>query len=407
MTRGVRWLVLVVALTALALVGEGAPVAGAAPAPSRADTEGGADWAQVSSGYYHTCGVRTTGRLYCWGQGTRGQLGTGGTGNTSVPTEVSGAATNWKSVSAGSAWTCAIRTNGTLWCFGRDDFGQLGNGPGGGDVLTPVQVGTATDWKSVSAGLGETTCGRRANKRVYCWGRDNNGQVGNGPAGSSNVERPTVVGTNADWTMVSTGGYHTCGRRSNGRVYCWGDDQDGAVGDGGGAPGTDRSSPTQVAGAHADWTSVTSGITHSCGRRSSGRLYCWGSDIRQGLGNGGGSTASKFAPGEVRGGARDWKSVAAGSYFTCATKVSGRLYCFGDDFYGQVGTGVADQTDNPTPTQVAGGATNWKAATMGNGHTCALRTDGRLFCWGYGFFGQRGDGVSGNNNAQPTPVEVS
>lgn len=409
--------VLGVLVAVVALLGEGASIAGATPrkvpAASTAESttestaESTADWAQLSSGYYHTCGVRSTGRLYCWGQGNRGQLGTGGNGNTAVPTEVSGAATDWRSVSAGSAWTCAIKTNGTLWCWGRDDYGQLGNGPGSADVLVPAQVGSATDWKSVSAGLGETTCGRRANKRIYCWGRDNNGQVGNGPGGFANVETPAAVGANADWSAVSTGGYHVCGRRSNGRVYCWGDDLDGTVGDGGTAPGVDRSVPTQVAGAHADWTSVSAGLTHTCGRRASGRLYCWGSDINGGLGNGGGTNTSQYAPVEVRGGATDWRSVFAGGYVSCATKVNGRLYCWGYDAYGQVGTGVADALDNSAPTLVAGAATDWKTATIGNLHVCARKLTSRIFCWGYGFFGQRGDGVSGNNNAQPTPTEVS
>jgi alpha-tubulin suppressor-like RCC1 family protein len=363
-------------------------------------------WAQVSTGYYHTCAIKLSGQLWCWGQDSRGQLGNGGANtNSALPVQV-GADTNWKQVSAGSASTCATKTTGTLWCWGRDDFGQLGNGAGTtGDQSVPIQVGTAVDWKVISVGLGETACGLRANKRIYCWGRDNNGQVGNGPGGFADVLSPVqVAGNHADWTTVSTGGYHVCGRRTNRRLYCWGDDLDGAVGDGG--AGVDRSSPVLVAGGFTNWTSVASGITHACGRRANGRLYCWGSDINGGLGNGGANT-SRRAPVQVAGAATNWKVVGAGSYLTCATKTNGRLYCWGFDAYGGVGTGVADGIDNRSPAQVAGGATTWKTAVMGNHHTCALRTDSRLFCWGYGFFGQRGDGVSGNNNNQPTPVEVT
>ncbi len=380
------------------------PGATAAPAPATPPAAEGGGWSQVSAGYYHTCGIKLGGHLFCWGQDSRGQLGNGGANtNAAVPVEVSGGAT-WKSVSAGSASTCAIRLTGHLFCWGRDDFGQAGNGPGlTGDQTTPVQVGSASDWKSVSDGLGETVCGRRANKRIYCWGRDNNGQVGNGGATFTDVTAPQAVGTNADWASVSTGGYHTCGRRTNGRVYCWGDDGEGAVGDG--TPGVDRSVPTQVAGAHADWKSVAAGITHSCGIRASGRLYCWGSDINGNLGNGGANTPA-FSPKQVNGNATNWKAVNAGSYITCATKTTGRLFCFGFDFYGQVGTGVGDQVDNPVPVEVAGNATNWKYATMGNYHTCAFNVDGRVYCWGYGFFGQRGDGQLNSNAPQPTPAEV-
>lgn len=398
--------VVIVLLGLVALLAEGSAVAGAAP--RRGAPEGTTDWVQISSGFYHTCGVRNTGRLYCWGEGNRGPLGNGGTGNASVPTEVAGGATDWKSVSAGSKWTCAIKTNGTLWCWGRDDFGQLGNGPGGGDVLTPTQVGTATDWKSVSAGLGETTCGRRATKRIYCWGRDNNGQVGNGPGSSTNVESPTAVGTNADWTSVSTGGYHVCGRRSNGRIYCWGDDLDGAVGDGG--TGIDRPSPTQIAGGFADWTAVSAGLTHTCARRGNGRLYCFGSDINGGIGDGGATNTNRYAPVEVKGNRTDWAAVFAGGYATCARRNSGQLFCWGYDFYGQNGTGAtpANPFQHAAPVQVAGAATDWKTATIGNLHVCARKATSRIYCWGYGFFGQRGDGQSGPGaNVQPTPTEVS
>lgn len=395
------------ALVGLALLMGVPSGAGAAPAPAPAEV---GSWLQVSAGYYHTCAIRVDHHLFCWGQDNRSQLGNGGANaDSAVPVEVSGGAT-WKSVSAGSASTCAIRLTGHLFCWGRDDFGQAGNGPGTtGDQATPVQVGSASDWKSVSDGLGETVCGRRANKRIYCWGRDNNGQVGNGPGGFGDVLAPTAVGTNADWTSVSTGGYHTCGRRSNGRVYCWGDDLDGAVGDGGSLPGADRSVPTQVAGNHADWTSVVSGITHSCGRRASGRLYCWGSDIDGGLGNGGGGNTSKSSPGQVSGGATNWKAVFAGSYVTCATKTTGQLFCWGADDDGQNGAGTtAVSGQRSVPSLVTGGFTDWNAATIGNLHVCARRAASRVYCWGDGFFGQRGDGLSGQpgNAPQPTPVEV-
>jgi alpha-tubulin suppressor-like RCC1 family protein len=395
-------MVMAVLVATLAVVAEAPGSLGASTSPRAEST---ADWAQVSSGYYHTCAVKVTGQLWCWGQNTRGQLGTGGTSPSAIPVQV-GAATDWRSVSAGSAWTCATKVNGTLWCWGRDDYGQLGNGPGTtGDQPSPLQVGAATDWTAVSAGLGDTTCGRRATKRIYCWGRDNNGQVGNGPPFTDVTSPVQVAGNHADWTAVSAGGYHVCGRRSNARLYCWGDDLDGAVGDGG--TGVDRASPVLVAGGFVNWSSVSAGLTHTCARRANGRLYCFGSDINGGLGNGPGSSTSKYAPVEVQGHTTDWRAVFAGGYTTCARKATGRLYCFGHDAYGQAGTGVNDAIDNPAPTLVVGGATDWSTATIGNLHVCGRRANNRLYCWGYGFFGQRGDGQSGSNAGQPTPTEIS
>lgn len=407
MTRAARWMRVLggTLLVLVALVGEGG-LAGAAPA--QAPTESTSDWVQISSGFYHTCGIRNTGRLYCWGQDNRSQLGNGGANtNVATPVEVSGGATDWKSVSAGGDHTCAIKTNGTLWCFGGDDAGQLGNGATTADQSVPVQVGAATDWKSVSAGLAFTTCGRRANKRIYCWGRDGDGQVGNGSP-NSNVNVPTeVAGNHADWTMVSTGGDHACGLRQ-GKVYCWGNDLDGQVGDGGGPGNPDRSSPVLIAGGFRDWTSVSAGLTHTCARRATGRIYCFGSDIKGGIGDGGATNVNRYAPVEVKGHRTDWAAVFAGGYVSCARRNSGQLFCWGDDFYGQNGTGsVAGAFQRAAPAQVAGAAIDWRTATIGNLHVCARKSTSRIFCWGYGYFGQRGDGVSGNNNPQPNPTEVA
>jgi alpha-tubulin suppressor-like RCC1 family protein len=400
--RQVRWLAGMALMASLSGILASPSAGGQAPAPTPEST---ADWKQVSAGFSSTCAVKTNGHLYCWGQDNRNQLGNGGAAtNSAVPVEVSGAAADWTFVSAGGNHACAIKTNRTLWCWGGDDNGQQGNGAVSGDQPVPVQVGTATDWASVSAGLGYTTCGRRTTGRVYCWGRDHNGQVGNGPPYVDQQSPVQVRGNVTTWTSVSTGTYHACGRRSNGRVYCWGDDLDGAVGDGAG--GVDRPAPVLVAGNHTNWTTVSSGATHACGRRA-GRLYCWGSDLNSALGNGPASSASRYAPVAVSSAATDWQTVIGGDHMNCGRRTTGRLFCWGHDAYGQIGTGVSDGIDNHVPTQVTGGATDWKAVTSGYLHTCALKTNGRLYCWGYGFFGQRGDGVSGTNANVPTPVEVA
>lgn len=407
MTRVATWVRVLggTLLVVAALVGDGG-LAGAQDAP--AAPESSADWVQVASGYYTTCGIRTTGRMYCWGLDNRSQLGNGGANtNTSTPSEVAGGATDWKSVSVGGNSGCAIKTNGTLWCWGGDDAGQIGNGPITGDQPVPVQVGTDNDWKSVSAGLGFTTCGRRANKRIYCWGRDADGGVGNG-APNANVDVPTqVAGNHADWTMVSTGGDHACGLRQ-GKVYCWGNDLDGQVGDGGAPGGPDRYAPVLIAGGFRDWTSVAAGLTHTCARRATGRIYCFGSDIHGGIGDGGASNVNRYAPVEVKGHRTDWAAVFTGGYVSCARRNSGQLFCWGDDAYGQGGAGsIAAAFQRAAPSQVVGGATDWKTATIGNLHVCARRSTNRIFCWGYGFWGQRGDGHSGNPPEQPTPTEVA
>lgn len=167
------------------------PATATATAQSAAPEVGTADWRTVSVGGYHSCGIRLTGRLYCWGSDSKGQLGNGGA-NTDQPTpvQVAGGATNWTQVTAGDNHTCARRATGRLYCWGADGGGQLGDGGANLGQPTPTEVaGSLTDWTHVEAG-GIHTCARRATKRLYCWGFDGNGRLGDGGA---NTSQPTPV----------------------------------------------------------------------------------------------------------------------------------------------------------------------------------------------------------------------
>src|SRR5262245_44966447 len=199
----------------------------AVPASSAADPAGpvefgSSDWVQVSAGTHHACGIRTTGRLYCWGSDNFGQLGNGApTALQPTPIQVAGGATNWTQVSAGGLHTCARRSTGRLFCWGFDGFGQLGNGPTAGEQPTPVQVaGGFTDWTQVSAGSVHT-CGRRSTGRLYCWGSDTFGQLGDGGTDADQPAPTLVAGGATNWTNVSAGGQHTCALRSTRRLWCW------------------------------------------------------------------------------------------------------------------------------------------------------------------------------------------
>ena len=210
----------------------------------------------------------------------------------------------------------------------------------------------SSDWRVVATG-GQHTCGIRTTGRLYCWGDDTYGQLGDGGTNTGQPAPVLVAGRPTDWRQVVAGGAHTCARRANGRAYCWGADSYGQVGDGG--TNTDRPIPTQVAGAAADWTTITAGETHTCGRRASGRLYCWGDDTRFGqLGRGGNVLSDQSAPAEVAGGATDWVDVSAGStaWTTCARITSRRLFCWGANGLGQIGDGTTEYLRNePVPVR--------------------------------------------------------
>jgi alpha-tubulin suppressor-like RCC1 family protein len=161
-------------------------------------------------------------------------LGNGaGATERDLPTLVAGGATNWQAVSAGSFHTCAVRTTGVAWCWGADFQGALGNGAPGTSRFSPGKVGgPVTDWRVINAG-GLHTCARRATGHLYCWGLDGEGQVGDGGPNLAELPLPTMVGGGAtDWLTVDGGGLHTCARTSTRRAYCWGDDDEGQVGDG-------------------------------------------------------------------------------------------------------------------------------------------------------------------------------
>src|SRR5262245_2787634 len=257
------------ALLALIAVLTLAPAAGSSS--SATPEYGSSDWRQVSAGGAHSCGIRTTGRLYCWGLDHKGQLGNGDVSTTSQPTpvEVVGGWTDGGQVSAGNSATCAVRRNGRLYCWGEDLEGQLGNGSMIGDRSVPTQVvGARTDWSSVS-NTGAHTCALRRSGTAWCWGSDNEGQLGNGATTGSREAPVAVAGQSAVWTSLQTGGSTSCGIRTSGRLYCWGFDIAGGVGNG---PGNeDVPSPAQVSGGATNWASVAVGSAHTCARRTTGR----------------------------------------------------------------------------------------------------------------------------------------
>jgi len=326
------------------------------------------DWRSISIGGSHQCGIRS-GKLYCWGNNDNGQVGNGGDDFQTVPDSI-GSSSEWTAVSAGAAHTCGIR-NRKLYCWGSDSDGQLGNGSGGSKD-EPQQIGSAS-WIAVTAGSAHT-CAIRSDRILACWGNDEHGQIGNGPSGSPT--KPTLVSA-AQWKSISAGAAHTCGVRSDGMIACWGDDSDGQIGNG---PGGSPTRPTQI--SSGSWKSVSAGRAHSCGIRSDNLLACWGSDASGQIGNGPGGNATK--PVKVTTSFTDWRLVSAGGAHTCAIRGTGALYCWGDDAFGQV-SGSSSPTLRTVPVRHKEGGVafaDYRAADAGSRTSCAVRANGRLYCWG-------------------------
>ncbi len=298
-------------------------------------------------------------------------------------------ATGWTALSSGASHTCGIR-GGRIYCWGDDQNGQLGDGIAGGTRAEPAPIASgATDWSSVSAG-SRHTCAVRAG-RVACWGLDSYGQLGDGSVTATADPTPSPIASGAtNWTSVSAGDSHTCAVRA-GRVACWGRDASGQLGDGSAGPNGDAS-PGLIASGATDWTSVSAGGSHTCATRA-GRVACWGGDARGQLGDGSAGPNGDASPGLIASGATDWTSVSAGDQHTCAVR-AGRVACWGNDTSGELGDGSAGPEPDATPGLIASGATDWTSVSAGGSHTCATRA-GRVACWGYDDDGQLGDRTAG------------
>ncbi|GAB7189966.1 hypothetical protein NUM3379_06720 [Kineococcus sp. NUM-3379] len=324
------------------------------------------DWFDVSTGnnHYsgtwnsnsgHSCGLRGTGTLWCWGENAYGQLGTGNTTDQTTPVQI-GTATDWTDVEAGDLLTCGLRTGGTLWCWGYNNFGGIGQGDSGNTHrLSPTQVsaGTGMTWRSV--GMGSVgACAIRSDGTLWCWGYNGTGQAGNGNTSTTVVASPSKVGTATTWRQVTGGWYHHCATQTDGTLWCWGEADDGRLGLGSGVT-TDQSVPVQVAllptGASAGttWSSVAAGSSHTCATRSDRTLWCWGNGGNGRLGSG--STTSRSTPGQV-GTATTWNSVTPGWSHTCGTQRDRTVWCWGGGADGSLGSGGT--TDATTPTKVSG-----------------------------------------------------
>ena len=226
------------------------------------------NWQSVSVGSEFTLAIKTNGTLWAWGGNNVGQLGDGTQITSSVPVQI-GTDTDWQSISAGDNHSMAIKTNGTLWAWGSNGSGKLGLGLPSGFQRVPVQVGTLSSWQSVCASLWHTHA-IQTNGTLWAWGGNSWGQLGDGT--TTNSSSPIQIGNATDWASVSSSGAHTIALKTTGTIWTWGNNQSGQLGNG---STISSNVPVQV-GTGNTWTRVSGGYDYSFGIQSNGSLWGWG-----------------------------------------------------------------------------------------------------------------------------------
>jgi alpha-tubulin suppressor-like RCC1 family protein len=409
---------------------------------------------QASAGWAHACAVKGDGTLWCWGRNEWGQVGQGSTCSPfpcgePFPLRVTALGTNVVEVAAAGVHACARKSDGTLWCWPYNATGQLGDGTTT-NKLVPVQVAAlGTTVVEVTAGYGHT-CARKSDGTVWCWGSNAFGELGDGTISGTAptcqypyICKPSPVqvaalGTSVVEIAASTD--NTCARKSDGKVWCWGSNANGELGNGttsgqschNGTPC--QPSPAEVTVLGTSAVELAAGYNHICARKNDGTLWCWGNNANGQLGDGTTTGQTCFSgypckpsPQEATGLGTNVVEVAAGGSYhsaylghTCARKSDDTLWCWGSNVYGQLGNGATGGQScyngyacEPSPGQVTALGSSAVSVAAGVDSSCAVKDDGTLWCWGGNVFGQLGNGTTNGQSCykgepcKPFPGQVA
>ncbi|MEZ4265742.1 MAG: lamin tail domain-containing protein [Myxococcota bacterium] len=351
---------------------------------------------RITAGQRHVCVIDDAGAVSCWGRNNSGQLGDGSLIDASSPRAVTlpEAAI---SISSSRIHTCALLQSGVVNCWGENGQGQLGDGTTT-DALTPIAVPGLTGVVSLAAG-GSHTCAVRSDGTARCWGRGFSGVLGTG--GTADSGSPTAVALLDDAVQITASAESTCAVSSGGIVTCWGTGTSGKLGNA--SYSTDNLSPRRIAPGTAlafTGSSVVAGATHTCITRANGTAACFGSGSYGHLGTGSTSSANTPVPVSSLTGV---KTLQAGLDHTCAVRTNGTLACWGRNSDGQLGNGNTNTVN--TPADLASLGTTVIDVATGDGHTCALVTGPSVYCWGNNFYGELGQGTASSTDIK-TPTLV-
>ncbi|MGB0312916.1 MAG: putative Ig domain-containing protein, partial [Poseidonia sp.] len=327
------------------------------------------------------------------------------------PTKTNNLGSDAVSVSMGEQHTCAVLDTGVLKCWGRNNHGQVGNGPGGDeDTPTTINVGSGRTTTSVYLGYHHT-CAILDDQSVKCWGRNQDGELGVGSTTSSFNSPQSInsLGTNRHAVSLALGQGFTCALLDDGSIKCWGQDNFGQRGDGGGYGSDIRSPPSSAISLPTGRTAtqISAGEFHVCALLDDASVVCWGKNTEGQLGDG--TTSHRTSPVATSsfGSGHTVSYVSAGYDHVCALLTDGGVRCWGSNNNGQLGDGTTTDRSSPPSTDVnLGSGYTAIGISSGGGHTCAMLNDGDMKCWGARGSGQLGDDSNFASSDQTTPVFV-
>jgi len=311
-----------------------------ADADTPTEVSGDIIFASVTAGLFHTCGLTPDGQAYCWGYALNGQLGNAGIAPSATPVAVSGE-NRFSDIQLGSFHTCALATSKNIYCWGVNDDNQLGLGAGATTFyFEPQQV---PDDQFIALAVGSNHgCAISEQGPTYCWGNNDFGQLGDGTRLNRNAL--VEVETYEVFVKLAAGSNYTCGLTEQGEVYCWGEGRNAALGTG---TTYDRLSPRRINGGQT-FVDLDANWTSTCGIDAAGAVYCWGSNDQGHLGNGVANPTER-SPVLVSGGYQ-WRDFSLGVEHSCGLAIGeAGLFCWGDNDLGQMGNGsFQDYVTEPT-----------------------------------------------------------
>jgi len=340
-------------------------------------------------------------RLWSFGSNVDGALGDNSTTSSNIPVQSTGFATNWSKIGFNGFSTGAIKSDNTLWVWGKNTEGQLGD-----NTVThrssPVQTSQATsDWTQVAIGKKHSAA-IKTNGELWVWGQNNSGQLGKNDRTNRSSPSQTVSAVNT-WKKVSVGYYHTAAIKIDNTLWVWGQNLT-SVADSFGALGTNNSinysSPVQVVGAANTWKDISCGDYHNLGLKTDGTLWAWGKNTNGQLGDD--TRTHRSSPVQTKAVGTIWKQASCGDGHSGAIKLDGTLWMWGLNDLGQLGTNDIVHRSSPVQTVAAG--SNWKQVACGGKSTAAIKTDGTLWTWGDATLGKLGDNSTANKSS---PVQTS